>query len=304
MSEPRGARGPSPLRRGLAYLAPPHFAVVGAVLWGLLRAATPPERPVVLVRVAADAGPAEVARAIEEAVLVEAALDAGLDRDDPFVRERLIADARAVGGVGAEGEPAALVEGARAAGFVRRDPLIRRHLAERALPPAPEDPGDAALAAFVAAHRADFEAPARVTSSQVFLAFARGPTVEADAIALVARLQAEDPPLAEAAALGDPLPALPTRTDRAVAELDRRLGAGYGEVVVGLPLGRWSGPVRSSFGLHAVRVEARIAARVPPLAVIRAAVLAAYREREVEPGRRAQLEALKARYDVRVERFL
>ncbi|MCB9731242.1 MAG: peptidyl-prolyl cis-trans isomerase [Deltaproteobacteria bacterium] len=295
-------------RRGLpTWLAPPHFAAVGVVAWAVARVAAPAELPVVVVQVASDAAPAAVERATEEALLLEAALDAGLDRRDPFVRERLLADARATrGGEGAApADDAALVAEARAAGFVRRDPLIRQRLAERvrAMAPAPEDPGDEALAAFVAAHRADFEAPARVTLTQVFLASARGAGVEAEAEALVARLRAEEPAPAALRGLGDPLLALPLRADQTVAELDRRLGEGFGARVAALPVGRWSGPVRSSFGLHAVRVEARVEAAVPPLGAIRPAVLAAYRAREVEPARRARLEALRARYDVRVERL-
>ncbi|MGZ3439378.1 MAG: peptidylprolyl isomerase, partial [Polyangia bacterium] len=58
-------------------------------------------------------------------------------------------------------------------------------------------------------------------------------------------------------------------------------------------------PIESSFGLHLVRVSARTAARPATLDEVRAPLRQLWRERQRAALRRAGLERLRRRYEVR-----
>jgi hypothetical protein len=106
---------------------------------------------------------------------------------------------------------------------------------------------------------------------------------------------------ADAGACGDPslLPAhLEASTDDT---LEATFGAGFAAHVARLPVGRWAGPVPSSYGWHWVHVDARAAGILPPLEQVRGQL-----RRELEEAARARavdarLRALRTRYEVRVD---
>ena len=60
-----------------------------------------------------------------------------------------------------------------------------------------------------------------------------------------------------------------TQLSMSEPELARRFGDTFVAALAEAPLGGWSGPVRSSCGLHVVRVEERTPETMPPLASIR-----------------------------------
>jgi parvulin-like peptidyl-prolyl isomerase len=68
-----------------------------------------------------------------------------------------------------------------------------------------------------------------------------------------------------------------------------------------LPAGSWSSPLRSSYGLHVVRVTEKSAGRHPTLAEVRAAVLRDWQDERRSAANAAALARLRQRYDVRVE---
>ena len=87
-----------------------------------------------------------------------------------------------------------------------------------------------------------------------------------------------------------------------VGEIARVFGDGFAQAVAGLEPGRWSGPVRSSYGLHVVHVSERTAGRLRPLAEVRDEV-----QREWLTARRKELadaryRALREGYTVVIER--
>lgn len=242
---------------------------MGGVLFALVRALGPAPAPPDARASGAAGGP--------DARLVCAALELGLHRSDPVVRRRLVQDMRFLG-AGADETDDALFEQALALGLQESDPVVRRRLAQR-LELAARDavradpPGDAELAAFLAAHPERFARPARIRLSQVFVSRQRhGAALERDARALLARLRREAVPPERAAAWGDPS-LLPARTPlRAVGDLARDFGPRFADAVEALSTGEWSGPVASGFGLHLVYVVEREAARLPALAEVRDAV--------------------------------
>jgi len=79
-------------------------------------------------------------------------------------------------------------------------------------------------------------------------------------------------------------------------------GADFAEAMASAPVGSWSGPVRSGFGLHLVFVRARTGVLQAELAQVRAQV-----ERDVVSARRRSelarmYEGLLAKYTVVIER--
>jgi parvulin-like peptidyl-prolyl isomerase len=52
-------------------------------------------------------------------------------------------------------------------------------------------------------------------------------------------------------------------------DLEKQFGTEFTAEVLSLPAGKWSGPVRSAYGLHVVKVFDRKPGRIPDLAEVR-----------------------------------
>ncbi|MFN7955384.1 MAG: peptidylprolyl isomerase [bacterium] len=191
---------------------------------------------------------------------------------------------------------------ALALGLDQSDEIVRRRLVQMMelllATAAPDDPpSDAELVEYVAAHREKFERPARVALTHVFVGRAAHPEDgEPLARELLARLAAG----ADSRGLGDPFPRGTAFPPRTVSELDASFGPLFGERVIELPVGRWSGPIASSYGLHLVRIDQRIEPAVPPLDEIRAEARKALSETRRESAARMAYRKIEKRY--RIER--
>jgi hypothetical protein len=87
----------------------------------------------------------------------------------------------------------------------------------------------------------------------------------------------------------------------ALPRLDAIFGPGFSAAVDAAPLGVWTGPIASAYGLHLVWVHAREAPGVPALAAVRSRVAHALLEERREARLHERLTALRARYDIRVD---
>lgn len=201
----------------------------------------------------------------DEAILVDIAIRAGAVTD-PVVRDRLERNLAFVGERG--------VEAAIAMEMHRKDPIARARLASigRAIilgRLAPETPDDAVLEAYARAHADRYAKPA------------------------AARFEHE--------LVGDePFP-VPLAGMQSARRIDAVFGVGFAAEVMRAPIGRWT-EIRSSYGVHRVRVAERREAELPPIAQIRARVLADWR-RDREPERLAEaLSRLRDQiYELRTE---
>lgn len=261
------------------------FAVAGALLFAVADRWPPavPAHPA--------AAPALAADTDEDALLLDVGLAAGLDRRDALVRDRLRNLARFLALAPDGADDAILEREARALGLVRTDPVIRRHLVDlmrltaAALPPAAL-PDEDALRAWYAAHPDAYAVPARTRLTQIYLSRdRRGAALDGDASALAATLRRRG--IDAAAGRGDGFSRGAAIGPVSDAELTRIFGPGFAEAVAALPAGQWSGPVRSTYGLHLVWIEQRQPPAPAPFAAVRNQVLHAWlRER-----RSAQLAA-------------
>jgi hypothetical protein len=279
------------------------FALLGAVLFVADRwrtgTAAEPQRPVIVVA-AADA--TRAAEAIDDAVLAREALARGLDRDR-VVRGRLVRLGRYLG-LRAEDSDKTVEREARALGLASSDRAIRRHLVEMmrlaiARPTAADMPTETELRASYAEHAAALASPPRYRLSQVFVDPARrGAAAGRDAAALLAALRAGR--AAAAPPLGDPF-VRGTRIGWAsAAALDAAFGAGFGAAIAALPVGEWGGPIRSSYGLHLVRVEEIQPGSAPSFEAVRNRLVHTLLRSRSAARLEETLRALRTRYDVRV----
>jgi hypothetical protein len=193
-----------------------------------------------------------------------------------------------------------------AMGLDRDDTVIRRRLRQKmefisqdvasAVPPT-----DAQLQAYLEQHPESFIQPPRTTFQQVFFSGERrGEAAQRAVEKLLAELRAGRGPATPADA-GDPT-MLPSSMELASpTDVAGTFGKEFAASVESAPVGQWSGPFQSAYGVHLVYVDSRHAGSLPTLAEIRPIV-----SREWESEQRRQindelLAKLRAKYEVRVE---
>lgn len=281
-----------------------HFALFGALLFaasGLL--GLPDRRVGSEVGVAVETGDEN---ALDEELLVREALARGLEAGDPGIEARLVQKMLFLDDDASLADATELARRARALGLDREDVVIRRLLAEKlrllatTLEPS-EAPDEAALRRAFAERAETLRTPSRRSLVHVFLSQdRRGARTQADAESLHRRITAQRVPPTEAVGLGDPFPSGHTLVARSRAELARQLGETFAERVVELPVGEWSDPIPSAYGLHLVHVEADTPGEIPSFDSVRERLRLELENDLRERKLAALLAELRTRYEVAV----
>jgi hypothetical protein len=305
-----------------------HFALIGATLFLVQRAASPEAGPgherivVDAHRIAAarrawiaDTGRAPdprddaalVAQVVDEEVLLHTARRLGFHRTDPVVWRRLVENMRFVSADPAVSDADLHAEALRLR-MDESDLVVRRRLTERAMQAIRRlgrghEPAEDELRDFVARHPERFSEAPRVAFAQVFLSREhRGDRIAADAAAVGRALAATSSSAAAGVdlGLGDPSPFPSTVPLTSQNDVAKMLGPAFAAAVMAAPPGRWNGPLPSAYGLHFVFVREARPAALPPFEAARSAArYAVLRDRE-ERALTAGVRALRERYDVRV----
>jgi parvulin-like peptidyl-prolyl isomerase len=193
-----------------------------------------------------------------------------------------------------------------AMGLDQDDTVIRRRLRQKMEfisedVAAATEPTDAQLQGYLEKHADKFALPSTLTFQQVYLsAERRGEAVRADAEKLLAELQAGRGP-ADPAEAGDAT-LLPASMEAASPQaISNAFGEEFARQIDEAPVGQWSGPIESGFGLHLVKVDERVAASAPSLAEIRPIVLREWQSEQRRALNESFLETLRSKYEVRVE---
>jgi len=248
-----------------------------------------------------------VDRAVDDEILYRRALEIGLDRGNRVVRQRLVAIMRMLADDPKKDEDA-LYREAIALRLDRTDVVIRRHLVQLMTlllkrsgqaRPVTEADLDGALERDGDRYRL----PAELTLTQVFLDPARrGPALQADAQRILAEVRSGRVAPEAAPGLGDPFLLGSRFTKRSAAEIRRLLGDSFASAVAQGAPGEWSGPVRSSYGLHLVLVEKRVPGRVPAVAQVRNQLVGRVLEERGDEALRVKLAEMRRQYVVRIDR--
>jgi len=190
-----------------------------------------------------------------------------------------------------------------ALGLDRDDELIRRRVRQKFEVIAEEEsarsmPSDADLEAYLTANAGRFIAPAKVSFEQIFFDAHGTPADLERAIDEARRALARG---ADPARLGQ-ASMLPGRVEATAQPLVARdFGAEFARQLEAAPLGQWSGPIRSAFGAHLVRVTAREPAARPELDAVRQAVARDWEGERRESARDENYRKLRSRYTVVIE---
>ncbi len=196
---------------------------------------------------------------------------------------------------------------AMAMGLDRDDTIVRRRMRQKlefvtddlvaAIPPTDEQ-----LETYFSEHPDDFRVPSRVSFQQIYFSTdRRGEQATSDAKALLVRLGASNSGV-DPAGHGDSL-MLPSDFDNIFeGDVVRHFGTEFAKALADVPVGHWSGPVASAYGLHLVLIRERQPGVLPALEKVRDRV-----EREWEAARRKEAteafyQGLRGRYEVSVER--
>jgi hypothetical protein len=190
-------------------------------------------------------------------------------------------------------------------GLDENDTIFRRRMQQKLeflLEPGSEElrPKAGELEAYFKLHADAYKAPAMLEFEQLF--FRSNTTDDAGALAALQALEKLkiDPKAAETTSIGDPT-ILPATMALAGADMiASNFGDAFANAVMQAPMNQWSGPVRSTFGVHLVRPARKVAASTPSFDAVRASVQSdweASRRREIASRR---YEEMKKQYEVRV----
>lgn len=190
-------------------------------------------------------------------------------------------------------------------GLDRDDEIIERRLAQKMAflladlssltPPSHEE-----LAAWYAAEADRFTQPPRVSFRLLYFSpdgrgDAAAQAAAAAALPAVADLAIDAP---APAGVGDRFMFQDFYGGRTPEEIGKAFGPDFAAALLTLEPGRWSGPVRSGYGWHLVRIETLVPARVPALDEIEADVRAAWTEERYAEIRKRAEDEMRARYTV------
>jgi len=204
---------------------------------------------------------------VREEVYYREALALGLDRDDPVIRKRL-----------------------------------RQRLEQAAGKAGAAEPEAEELQAYLDAHREKFRVEARYTFRQVYLDPERRRGRLADDTArLLAQLR-DAGTNAGIADVGDFFRHGPDFNAVPASDVTKELGEKFAAQLAELPLGRWQGPIESTFGTHLVFLSQRTDSRQPALAEVREAIEREWRDAQPQPASDNFYQQLLKRYTVIIER--
>ena len=188
-----------------------------------------------------------------------------------------------------------------AMGIDRDDTIIRRRLRQK-LEFLTDDvfslvePTDEELAAYLGDNQEKFRTSATYTFQQVYV----NPEKHGDDTEVYVAEQLEL--LHSGTTHGGDASLLPESNDQGSRQVvDGTFGMGFSDELDKLPIGNWQGPVRSGFGIHLIRLEARTEGRLPQLAEIRPVVQREWSNEKRIANRRKMNDRLLGDYEVIIE---
>ena len=201
-----------------------------------------------------------------------------------------------------------LAREARAMGLDQGDTVVRRRLAQK-LTFMMEDtahiaePTEADLRRYYELNVDRFRSAPLVSFVQVFFNPGRGPQVEIDARAALTRISAAGDDAA-IQGMGDSLLLEDTYRDLDQQALSNLFGADFATAVFALTPGSWSGPIKSGYGLHLVKVTTLKPGKSRSFGEVRDKVADAWRSEQERSYKASYLADLRRKYGVEIDQQL
>jgi len=190
-------------------------------------------------------------------------------------------------------------------GLDREDVIIRRRVRQKMELLAEElsapEPTEEQLLAYLASHPERFRTEDRLTFRHVFLsATSHSKTIDADVKQVSALLSSSSAPI-DPVQLGDPLPFDDEYRAMTRRDMASTFGDSFARKVFAAEMGRWQGPITSSYGQHFVMIEERTDGIVPPLDAIRSQVVREWTGAQRIDAEQKLYRSLRDRYQIKVE---
>ena len=262
-----------------------HFALLGAAIFGAYRLIAPPasdasEIVITADRIASitaqfsashggrppheDELRAAVDAYVRDEMLYREGLALGLDRDDPVVRNRI----------------------RQKADLLSDDALT-------------SEPSDRDLEAYLAAHQAEFDIPARVSFQQIYIDPGRH---RGDDLTMVVTSVRQALTLGrQPGTLGDRTLLPATMTEALPHDVEAAFGNDFARQLAAIDGDGWQGPLTTSYGLHLVRITHRGESTRATLADARDVVAREWSRAQTAKLKEQFYRMLAQRYTVRVE---
>ncbi len=152
-----------------------------------------------------------------------------------------------------------------------------------------QPPAEAELLTYYEANAERYRQPTRYTFSHRYFSTDRREDAHADALAA----------LADGNIGGDPFMLQRSYAARSAREIGNLFGTAFAEELSALdPQDRWQGPIRSAYGWHLVKLEARLPEVLPPYGEVANQVAGDLNMQRRETANEAYYESLLQRYEV------
>ena len=159
----------------------------------------------------------------------------------------------------------------------------------------PAEPDDETMTTYLEVSRDKYLEPPHLTFTHVYFNVdQRGEQAHTDAVAVLAELGERE----RAPEAGDRFALSVDYAGKTARELDQTFGPAFGEQLLAVPVGQWSGPLESAYGLHLVRVLARTEPRLPDFDELRDRLSADYSFETRQAANALALERLTERYQI------
>jgi peptidyl-prolyl cis-trans isomerase C len=205
---------------------------------------------------------------IREEVYYREALALGLDQDDTILRRRLM----------------------------QKMEFLSNDLADL------NNPDETALNDYFLANSDKYELPARISFTHVYFSPDKhGNRIFDDAGKVLTDIQASATPVSRAPDQGDPFMLQYDYTLETPFEVARLFGQGFAEQIFQTETDNWQGPIESGYGLHLVRINEKVDARMQELGAVIDKVRTDFMFEQRQKTNKAIYERFKERYEIVVE---
>jgi hypothetical protein len=189
-----------------------------------------------------------------------------------------------------------------ASGLDKDDTIIRRRVVEKmeflSQEIASAPPSETEIQQYFQANRARFRVPAQIAFEHIYFSPTKRSGVESDARTALIELRAHPN---ERARFGDGFMLQNEYPAQTQSEIKALFGDDFAANLFQVTPDQWEGPIRSSYGVHLVRVSQYVPARLPDLAEVRNQVLTEFKNERLQRASEAYYRQLRKKYQVDVD---